>query len=132
MADITTVPPTSTASAVAKLKIESGSKASILGGGTNILGMANSLLDNGRAIGARNGGVGMSANSRALLEGFFNNGSALFNQLYNKTENAEVANQITILALRGQNKSLVAGGMFDEENTVSASKTTGTQVDTKA
>lgn len=104
----------------------------ILGGGTNILGMANSLLDNGRAIGARNGGVGMSARSRALLEGFYNNGTALFNQLYAKTESGELSNQITILALRGQNQSLVAGGVFDEDNNVPASSTSGTRVDTKA
>jgi len=104
----------------------------ILGGGTNILGMANSLLDNGRAIGARNGGIGMSARSRAILEGFYNNGTALFNQLYAKTETAELANQVTILALRGKNKSLVAGGVFDESNNVPTSSTSGTKVDTKA
>lgn len=104
----------------------------ILGGGTNILGMANSLLDNGRAIAARNGGVGMSARSRAMLEGFYNNGTALFNQLYAKTENAELANSTTILALRAQNKSLVAGGVFDEDTAVPASTTSGTQVDTEA
>lgn len=104
----------------------------ILGGGANILSMANSLLDNGRAIGARNGGIGMSTSSRALLEGFYNNGTALFNQLYAKTENAELSNQVTILALRAKNQSLVAGGMFDEDNNVPASNTTGTEVDTEA
>lgn len=104
----------------------------ILGGGTNILGMANSLLDNGRAIGARNGGIGMSARSRAILEGFYNNGTALFNQLYAKTETAELSNQVTILALRSQNQSLVEGGVFDEDNTVPSSNTSGTQVDTEA
>lgn len=104
----------------------------ILGGGTNILGMANSLLDNGRAIGARNGGVGMSARSRALLEGFYNNGTALFNQLYARTETAELSNQIDILALRAKNKSLVAEGVFSDDTSVSASTTTGTHVDTKA
>jgi len=104
----------------------------ILGGGTSILGMANSLLDNGRAIFARNGGTGMSARSRQLLEGFYNNGTALFNQLYARTENAELANQTTILALRAQNKSLVEGGVFDESRSVPASTDTGTQVDTEA
>ena len=104
----------------------------ILGGGANILSMANSLLDNGRAIGARNGGIGMSARSRAILEGFYNNGTALFNQLYAKTESAELANQVTILALRGKNQSLVAGGMFDEDNNVPKSSTSCTSVDTKA
>lgn len=104
----------------------------ILGGGANILSMANSLLDNGRAIGARNGGIGMSSRSRALLEGFYNNGTALFNQLYSKTENAELSNQVTILALRSQNQSLVAGGVFDEDNNVPTSSTSGTSVDTEA
>ena len=103
----------------------------ILGGGTNIIGMANSLLDNGRAIFQRNGGVGMSARSRALLEGFYNNGTALFNQLYARTENAELSNQIDILALRAKNKSLVAEGMFDD-GSAAASTTTGTEVDTEA
>ena len=103
----------------------------ILGGGTSILGMANSLLDNGRAIGARNGGVGMSARSRAMLEGFYNNGSALFNQLYARTESAELSNQIDILALRAKNKGLIAEGMFDD-GTAAASSTSGTAVDTEA
>ncbi len=103
----------------------------ILGGGTSILGMANSLLDNGRNIFARNGGTGMSPRSRALLEGFYNNGTALFNQLYAKTETAELSNQINILALRSQNSSLVAEGMFDD-GSASASSTAGTNVDTEA
>lgn len=96
------------------------------------MSMANSLLDNGRAIGARNGGVGMSARSRAILEGFYNNGTALFNQLYAKTETAELSNQVTILALRSKNESLVSGGIFDEDNNVPASNTSGTQVNTEA
>ena len=104
----------------------------ILGGGANILSMANSLLDNGRAIGARNGGVGMSARSRGILEGFYSNGSALFNQLYARTETAELANQTTILALREKNKSLIANGQFDETKTVPASTTAGTELDTEA
>lgn len=96
------------------------------------MSMANSLLDNGRAIGARNGGVGMSARSRAILEGFYNNGTALFNQLYAKTETAELSNQVTILALRSKNESLVSGGIFDEDNNVPASNTSGTRVNTEA
>ncbi len=103
----------------------------ILGGGANILSMANSLLDNGRAIGQRNGGTGMSARSRAILEGFYNNGTALFNQLYAKTESAELANQVTILALRSKNPGLVKGGVFDD-GASAKSNTTGTNVDTKA
>lgn len=103
----------------------------ILGGGVNILGMANSLLDNGRAIFKRNGGTGLSARSRAQAEDFMNGGVALFNQLYARTEGAELSNKIKILALRGQNKSLVSGGMFDSGATA-ASDTTGTNVDTKA
>ena len=105
--------------------------STILGGGTNIIGMANSLLDNGRAISARNGGVGMSGRSRALLEGFYNNGTALFNQLYARTETAELSNQVNILALRSQNASLVAEGMFDDGSATAATDT-GTQVDTEA
>jgi hypothetical protein len=106
----------------------------ILGGGANILSAANSLLDNGRAIFARNGGTGMSARSRALLEGFYNNGTALFNQLYAKTETAELSNQVNILALRAKNKSLVSETQFapPEDTAVPSSTTTGTQVDTEA
>lgn len=104
----------------------------ILGGGVSILSMSNSLLDNGRAIFARNGGPGISARSRAQLEGFMNGGTALFNQLYARTETAELSNQVKILALRSQNKSLVAGGMFDDSSSVPASSTTGTQVSTEA
>ena len=88
----------------------------------------------------------MSASSRQLLEGFYNNGPALFNQLYAKTENAELSNQIKILALRSQNRSMVAEGMFNDSATLAAegrteegdngaaaaSATTGTTVDTTA
>lgn len=73
----------------------------------------------------------MSQRSRALLEGFYNNGTALFNQLYARTEAAELSNQIDILALRAQNKSLVAEGMFDD-GSAAASTDTGTTVDTQA
>ncbi len=103
----------------------------ILSGGVSILNMANSLLDNGRAIYARNGGPGISARSRAQLESFMNGGTALFNQLYANAEGAELANQVKILALRSQNRSLVADGVF-EDSSVPASTTTGTQVDTEA
>lgn len=103
----------------------------ILGGGTNILGMANSLLDNGRAISARNGGPGMSARSRAQLESFFYGASAMFNQLYNKTENAEITNSIAIMALRSKHSHNVAEGMFDNGNSA-ASNTSGTNIDTTA
>lgn len=105
--------------------------STILGGGANILSMANSLLDNGRAIFARNGGTGMSGRSRQLLESFYSNGPALFNQLYAKTENAELANAVTIKALRSQNSSLVAEGVFDDGKSA-ASTTTGTNVNTTA
>lgn len=105
--------------------------STILGGGTSILTTANSLLDNGRNIFARNGGTGMSQRSRALLEGFYNNGTALFNQLYARTEAAELSNQIDILALRAKNQSLVAEGMFDD-GSAAASTSTGTTVDTQA
>ncbi len=102
--------------------------ANILGSGTSIMNMANSLLDNGRAIFSRNGGTGMSARSRALLEGFYNNGSALFNQLYTKAENQEVMNVTKIMALRA--------GLTDRQKSdqvmVDASTTSGTNVDTTA
>lgn len=104
----------------------------IFGSGTSILNMANSLLDNGRAIFARNGAPGLSQRSRQLLEGFYSNGPALFNQLYAKTETAEVSNKLSILALRSQNRSLTEGGVFEEQNTVPASPTNGTRVNTVA
>jgi hypothetical protein len=95
------------------------------GGGTNIISMANSLLDNGRAIFARNGGPGMSASSRQKLESFFYGASSLFNQLYTRAENSEVSNNITILALRAKHEHNVAEGVFE-------STTKGTNVDTTA
>jgi hypothetical protein len=110
--------------------------ANIFGSGTSILGMANSLLDNGRAIFQRNGGPGLSGRSRQLLESFYSNGPAIFNQLYTRTENAEVSNALTIKALRSKNESLVAEGVFEDPNAdngkAAASSTTGTQVDTEA
>ena len=103
----------------------------ILGGGSSILNMGGSLLDAGRRI--NRSGIGMSANSRALLEGFYNNASAIFNQLYTKAENGEVTNQMQILALRSKYSYLAVGGPFDEtRNTVTPSETNGTQVDTEA
>lgn len=105
--------------------------STILGGGTSILNMANSLLDNGRNIFARNGAPGLSARSRQQLESFMSGGTALFNQLYARAEGAELANQVKILALRSQNESLVAEGMFDD-GSAAASETAGTQVDTEA
>lgn len=100
-------------------------------GGVSIMNMANSLLDNGRAIFARNGGTGLSARSRSQLESFMSGGTALFNQLYVRAENAEVANNITILALRAKNSHNVAEGMFDNGSSA-ASNTSGTNVDTTA
>ncbi len=94
------------------------------------------LLSVGRAafegITRGSGRIGLSASSRQQLEGFFNNGIALFNQLYAKTENQELANQVQILALRNKYRSLVAGGVFDDSKNVTKSTTTGTQVDTEA
>lgn len=105
----------------------------ILGGGANILSMANSLLDNGRAIFQRNGGPGLSANSRQMLESFYSNGSALFNQLYARTENAELTNVTQIMALRAKNKSLVSENAPGTDNgAASASSTKGTNLDTSA
>jgi hypothetical protein len=78
------------------------------------------------------GRIGMSASSRQQLEGFFNNGITLFNQLYAKTENQELANQTQILALRSKYKSYFQGGVFDDSSTVAKSTTSGTNVDTEA
>lgn len=103
----------------------------ILGSGSSILNMGGSLLDAGRRI--NRSGIGMSSGSRALLEGFFNNASAIFNQLYNKAENSEATNRMQILALRSKYAYLAVGGPFDETaNTVTASDTTGTAIDTEA
>lgn len=104
--------------------------STIFGNGYSILSAGGSLLDAGRRI--NRSGIGMSQSSRQLLEGFYNNSSAIFNQLYTKAENGEVTNQMQILALRSKHSYLVKGGPFDEvSNTVSASSTTGTNVDTK-
>lgn len=67
--------------------------------------MGGSLLDAGRRI--NRSGIGLSANSRAVLESFFDGGISLFNQLYNKAENGEASNTATILALRSKYSYLV-------------------------
>lgn len=74
------------------------------------------------------GRIGLSANSRQQVESFFNNATALFNQLYARTENQEVNNKTQILALRSKHKGLVSESITG----TAASTTTGTQVDTKA
>lgn len=100
----------------------------ILGGGYSILSAGGSLLDAGRRI--NRSGIGMSASSRQLLEGFYNNSSAIFNQLYTRTENAEATNVMKIMALRSQYSYLVKGGPFDEANNTVAPSENGTNVDT--
>lgn len=87
-----------------------------------------SLLDAGRRI--NRSGIGMSENSRRMLEGFYNNSSAIFNQLYTRAENAEVANIMQIQALRSKYSYLVKGGPFDETNTNVSPSTNGTNVNT--
>lgn len=94
-----------------------------------------SLLDAGRRI--SRSGIGMSASSRALLEGFYSNGSALFNQLYAKAEGGEIQNVVTIKALRSKHALLIEqnGGLQDtggDNGKAAASNTTGTNVDTSA
>lgn len=103
---------------------------SILGGGRGgILNSAPSLLENGRAAfsGIR-GAPGMSARSRAQLEGFYNGATALFNQLYAKTESSELQNVNTVLALRSKYSYLVS----EEVKEMTASQTNGKNVDTTA
>lgn len=93
---------------------------------------APGLLSAGRAAFASiRGATGMSQSSRQLLESFYNNGAALFNQLYNKTENAELYNSTQILALRSKYYHLTRDDI-KERDTVPASSTSGTQVDTEA
>lgn len=103
----------------------------IFGSGFSILNLSNSLLENGRAINARNGGPGLSASSRGLLESFYNGGTQLFNVLYAGAETQEAANKVQILALRAKNQSKVIPSLL-EKPTVPPSTTTGTQVDTNA
>lgn len=93
---------------------------------------ASSLLDSGRAAFsflARKGiKIGMSQSSRQQLEGFYNNGTALFNQLYNAAENKEVNNTTAILALRSKFSYLVSESITG----TAKSKTSGTNIDTQA
>ena len=89
---------------------------------------AGSLLDAGRAafqnITGRYGRIGLSQSSRQALQGFYNNGPALFNQLYTASENQEVYNVTIIKALRSKYDYLVSETI--------QSDTSGTKVDTKA
>jgi hypothetical protein len=87
-----------------------------------------SLLSAGRAafenITRGYGRIGLSANSRQQLEGFYNNAAALFNQLYTASENQEVNNVTIIKALRSKYDYLVSESIKSE--------TSGTKVDTEA
>ena len=100
----------------------------ILGSGYSILNAGGSLLDAGRRI--NRSGIGMSASSRQLLEGFYNNASAIFNQLYTKAENGEATNVMQIKALRSKYSYLVKPEMLDD-GSAAKSTTTGTKVDTE-
>lgn len=100
---------------------------------------APGLLSAGRAAFRGIGGVGMSQSSRQLLESFYNNAAALFNQLYTKTENGELNNITQIKALRSKYYHLTRDDIkqrdidaANEANKVPASSTSGTQVDTEA
>lgn len=88
-----------------------------------------SLLDAGRRI--NRSGIGMSASSRQALDKFFQGAAGLFNQLYAKTENGELYNSTAILALRSKYYHLIRDDIKDRD-TVPASSTSGTQVDTEA
>lgn len=106
----------------------------IFGSGYSLLSGGASLLDAGRRI--NRSGIGMSASSRAQLESFYNNGSALFNQLYARAESAEVQNVITIKALRAKHSLTIAanGGLSTDnaDNGNAAASSNGTNVDTSA
>jgi hypothetical protein len=84
----------------------------------------------GNLLGINKGGprIGMSQGSRQLLEGFYNNASALFNQLFTSAENQEVNNIKTIMALRSKYSHLVSESITG----TAASTTSGTQVDQEA
>ena len=90
------------------------------------------LLSVGRAafqgITGRYGRIGLSADSRQQLEGFYNNATALFNQLFASAENQEVNNRTTILALRSKNK----GNLSQSITGTASSRTNGTRVNTEA
>jgi len=105
----------------------------------SIMDAVGGLLESGRRI--NRSGIGMSSNSRALLESFYNNASAMFNQLYTRAENAEVMNITTIKALRSKHAHLVNDTIKaqmaeakakSEANTVPTSTTNGTNIDTEA
>lgn len=81
-----------------------------------------SLLDAGRRI--NRSGIGMSASSRQALEGFFNGGVQLFNQLITSAESQEQFNVTVIKALRSKYDYLVSESV--------KSQTSGTNVDTSA
>ncbi len=89
---------------------------------------ASSLLSAGRAafqnLTAGYGRIGLSASSRQSLESFYNNGPALFNQLYTASENQEVYNVTIIKALRSKYDYLVSESIKSE--------TAGNNVDTEA
>jgi len=98
----------------------------------SIINAGGSLLEAGRRI--NRSGIGMSANSRMLLEGFYNNATALFNQLYTRTENGELNNVKQILALRSKYAHLVSDevkAMVAKNDSVPKSNTAGTNVDTE-
>ncbi|MFA5592400.1 MAG: hypothetical protein WC989_03705 [Micavibrio sp.] len=97
---------------------------SILDAGSNLLSIGRRAFEGVNKYGR----IGMSAQSRQMLEGFYNGGTALFNQLYVRTENQEVTNVMKIMALRAQNKALISS----ETEMVNKSSTTGTNVDTTA
>lgn len=104
----------------------------------SIIDSAGGLLESGRRI--NRSGIGMSAGSRQLLESFYNNATAMFNQLYTRAENSEAINVTTILALRSKYAHLVndtikaqmAEEAAKEDDTVPVSNTNGTNVDTEA
>ena len=89
---------------------------------------AGSLLDAGRAafqnITGRYGRIGLSQSSRHQLQSVYNNGPALFNQLYTAAEDQEVYNVTVIKALRSKYSYLVSESITSETN--------GTEVDTEA
>jgi hypothetical protein len=88
-----------------------------------------SLLDAGRRI--NRSGIGMSAASRQALDKFFSGAQGLFNTLYSKSENGELNNATQILALRSKYYHLTRDDI-KERDTVPASSTSGTKVDTEA
>lgn len=86
------------------------------------------------------GRIGLSVSSRQQLESFYSSATSLFNQLYARTENSELFNVVTIKALRSKYSYLVSDEIKANDkaaaeaasNTVPASTTSGTNVDTQA